>query len=134
MILGIQSNIPGRQTVWLVKPNGQMMNTLNTSIVHHGSDKLLALVARLLKKQRAKLSTLTKIVVVRGPGPFTAVRTGLVIANTLHETLGIPIKGIVSSKPLTPKKIRLACMMRFSSTFVRPFYGREPNITRPRKH
>lgn len=77
----------------------------------------------------------TKIVVVRGPGPFTAVRTGLVVANTLSWLWDIPVYGIVYEKLLESADIEIITSQGLprNQDLIRPWYGREPNITLPKR-
>lgn len=93
---------------------------------------LLPLIDSLLRTAKTRHRDISRIIVVRGPGPFTAVRTGLVVANTLGMILDVPVQGIISAQKL---KIREVCHLvgqRITSKkpFVaRPWYGREPNVT-----
>lgn len=60
------------------------------------SEKLLPAIFSLFKKTRHVFADLDRIVVAKGPGPFSAVRIGTTVANTLAFTLGIPIFSIDS--------------------------------------
>jgi len=77
---------------------------------------LLLFVQRALQRTKKNVRDLDSISVVPGPGPFTSVRTGVVVANALAWALGVSVHGI--------KKKRGA---RFHP--VMPVYGGEPNIT-----
>lgn len=72
---------------------------------------LLVAIDELLKEGGVKLEDLTKIDVNKGPGSFTSLRVGISVANTLNYTLGLK----------SPKEIDL------------PEYGKEPNITKPKR-
>jgi tRNA threonylcarbamoyl adenosine modification protein YeaZ len=52
------------------------------------SEKLLPAIEKLLKKHGAKWADLSRIVAVNGPGPFSAVRIGVTVANTLAMLTG----------------------------------------------
>lgn len=58
------------------------------------TEKLLASICELLEKSRASFSEINKIVVVSGPGPFSAVRIGVTVANTLAFCLKAKLFGI----------------------------------------
>ena len=70
---------------------------------------------------------------VTGPGPFTAIRIGISVANTLGWAKKLPVFGLKLSEfnatnnlaELIEKKFQLAKR----GTIVKPFYGQEPNIT-----
>jgi tRNA A37 threonylcarbamoyladenosine modification protein TsaB len=57
-------------------------------------DDQLKMIDIFLSEQNALLDDLTGIVVVTGPGSFTASRTSVVIANTIGFTKSIPIWGV----------------------------------------
>ena len=50
------------------------------------TEKLLPAVMGLFKKTRTPLAKIDRIIVVRGPGPFSATRVGVTVANLLHYT------------------------------------------------
>src|SRR5690349_8018522 len=82
VFLVIQTNVSGRLLVWIVTHQGKVLMRGSKVIEWHGSEQMLALVDAVLRKKKKGLADVSGIVVVRGPGPFTAVRTGLVVANT----------------------------------------------------
>lgn len=53
--------------------------------------KLLPNILSVLKKARKNFSSLDKIIAVTGPGPFSATRIGVTVANTLAHALKIPL-------------------------------------------
>ncbi len=127
----LQTNILGEHSLWLVSRQGVVLRSKRFIHEHHGADQVLAEIVRVTKG--AKLSG---ILVVRGPGPFTAIRAALVIANTLAWIKNIPVMGIVRTKKIDPEKIPQTVWAR-ATTYqqpVRPWYGRQPNITRPKKN
>lgn len=135
MILIIQTNIPGRLSVWGVV-RGTIIVRRTVRVTYHGSEKLLPLIDRMLQSVLAAHQRLRGIGVVRGPGAFSAVRVGLIVANTLGQELGLPAAGIVSDVTLDDRAvIDLARQVQPSKTrrLVKPWYGREPNITKPKK-
>lgn len=96
------------------------------------AEKLLLEVDKLIQKQGIKLEKLKSIVVVSGPGPFTALRIGVVTANTLAWALKIPVAGVKLAEfdnigeliKISEKKIKQAKV----GAIVEPAYGKEPNI------
>lgn len=133
MTVVVQTNIPGTLHLWLV-PHRQSIRHLTQPIVWHGSDRLLAFLDRSLRRQKTSVHKITGLVVVRGPGPFTAVRTGLIVANTLGSLLNIPVRGVTSTNVLTDQRVsRLTYRLPAKFRTVRPVYGKAPNITRPKR-
>ncbi len=111
--------------------SGKILAHRQVTVTWHGSDQALALVDRLLQSHRQPLK---RVIVVRGPGPFTAVRTGIIIANTLSYARNIPVVGSTSAIPLTDQRVLALTARPAPKThrLVRPFYGKAPNITKPK--
>ncbi|MDP3900254.1 MAG: tRNA (adenosine(37)-N6)-threonylcarbamoyltransferase complex dimerization subunit type 1 TsaB [bacterium] len=100
------------------------------------SEKLLPQIDKLLRQGKSGLKKISGIIVVKGPGPFTATRIGVATANALAFGLSIPVVGIKNTKfknleemikqgseQLKKKNIR---------DIIEPFYDSEPNITKPK--
>lgn len=62
------------------------------------SEKLLPAISKLLKRAKKKWNDLKRIIVVNGPGPFSAVRIGVTDANILGFALKIQVFSISSEK------------------------------------
>jgi tRNA threonylcarbamoyl adenosine modification protein YeaZ len=58
------------------------------------SDKALILVDKLLKSNKVTPKKLKGVFVIKGPGPFTAVRIAIALANTFSYALNIPVFGV----------------------------------------
>lgn len=95
------------------------------------SDTLLTKVEQLLQQANLKMNQLDGIVVFEGPGSFTGLRIGITVANTLSYSLNIPIVGAQGEgwREQAIKKLQT----KQNQTQILPFYGAEPNITKPRK-
>ncbi len=90
------------------------------------SENLLLMIDKLLREGKIKIKNLKKIIVVKGPGNFTALRIGIVVANTLAYALKIPVHGVKLDE------LDGLLNLKFKSRkieFVSPFYGKEPSIT-----
>lgn len=97
------------------------------------AEKALFLLDNFLKKSKYKLTSIKKIVVNRGPGSFTSVRLGIVLANTLSFGLKIPLAGIYNSELEKEEDYLKLSKFKFSKEFVKPYYDREPDITKSKK-
>ena len=62
----------------------------------HHDEVLLGLIDRCVREAGATRADLARIVVGRGPGPFTGLRVGLVVARTLGAVLGAEVEGLCS--------------------------------------
>lgn len=62
------------------------------------SDKILVLIDKLFKKEKITADNIKKIFVIKGPGPFTAVRIAIATANALAYGLKIPVIGVEFKK------------------------------------
>ena len=58
-----------------------------------GSQVLLPMIVKILKKNELNLKDLTAIEVNCGPGSFTGTRVGVSVANALGFALNIPVNG-----------------------------------------
>jgi len=63
---------------------------------HEHSKYVLTMIKTILDENNIKKNDIKEIIVVNGPGSFTGIRIGVVIAKTLSYTLNIPIKTITS--------------------------------------
>lgn len=104
----------------------------NSAVEHHFasenlSERLILEIRKFCKKEKIQLSQLTKLAVATGPGHFSKIRTAVATANALAYGLGIPVIGIRSGQKLVWPKI----LGQKGQLMVRPFYGKQPNITKP---
>lgn len=82
-------------TIGLLK-NGNIITKLEEVSNQNHSKLVMPAIDNILKDNTIDTSYLNEIIVVNGPGSFTGVRLGVVIAKTLAYTLNIPIKTITS--------------------------------------
>lgn len=59
----------------------------------YGSQILLPLIKKMLKKNNLNYKDLSQIEVETGPGSFTGLKVGVSVANALGFSLGIPVNG-----------------------------------------
>ncbi|PIS42593.1 MAG: tRNA (adenosine(37)-N6)-threonylcarbamoyltransferase complex dimerization subunit type 1 TsaB [Candidatus Kerfeldbacteria bacterium CG08_land_8_20_14_0_20_40_16] len=131
----INTSVQNQTTI--VLDGGGLFYSHSFSSEFHQSEELLKEIDLFLKKKKVSLKALKGIGVVLGPGPFTALRMGVVAANTLGYALNIKTAGLKQNKFKTTKEM----VERFRSKFkkargfkiLEPFYGRTPNITKSKK-
>lgn len=91
MMLHINTKDQKRVEISL-KKDGQVLDIL-TEDREYGSQVLLPMIDKLLKKSKVDYKNLTGIEVSTGPGSFTGLRVGVSVANALGYSLGIPVNG-----------------------------------------
>lgn len=100
---------------------------------YNEAEKLLPEIAKLIKESKKGLADLRGVIVVNGPGGFSALRIGVAVANAMAYALKIPVASVKLSEFNNLKELieigetRLKKIKRLQ--IVEPFYGKEPNIT-----
>ncbi|PID33499.1 hypothetical protein CR969_00460 [Candidatus Saccharibacteria bacterium] len=84
-----------------------------------------------IKDKVGDFHSISGIGVMKGPGSFTGLRIGITVANTLSESLEVPIVGAEGENWQELALDRLKNNQ--SDKIVLPEYGAEANITKPRK-
>jgi len=76
------------------------------------------------------------ICVVAGPGSFSAIRTGVLLANLLSRLFSKPLVGVTSDEAKDHHALRedLESGAFPSTAYVAPIYDAEPNITVASSH
>jgi tRNA A37 threonylcarbamoyladenosine modification protein TsaB len=108
--IGLQ--VSEREIIWAALP-GQW----------HSTEQIMPTLLRLLKKHNLSLRDVERVLVVPGPGSFTAVRAGVVWGNALAYALSLPLGEI--ARPSAGQTIGKVKPKRI----VRPVYGAEPHIS-----
>ncbi len=75
-----------------LKDKGEVMDKL-TEQNEYGSQVLLPLIEKILKKNKLEFKDLKGIEVETGPGSFTGLKVGVSVANALAYSLNIPVNG-----------------------------------------
>lgn len=98
------------------------------------SEKLLPLIDECFKKNKLKFKSIGSVVVISGPGHFTALRVGIAFANAISFALNIPIHSLKLDEYEKLKRLKGKDFYKFfpkkRDKVVVPFYDREPNISR----
>jgi tRNA threonylcarbamoyl adenosine modification protein YeaZ len=116
-------------TLQLLDANGETLAIDNWVSGRTLSDDILSHITALIQTQNIKLSDLTGIIILSGPGSFTSLRIGHSVANALADGLQIPIVGSRDDDWLQEGLIELKTSSIKEPAL--PFYGAEPNITKP---
>ena len=92
MILCIDTTETSNITVEIKNIKNKQNIKLNSQ-QKFGSQVLLPMIVKILKKAKIEFKDLTAIEVNPGPGSFTGTRVGVAVANALGYSLKIPING-----------------------------------------
>ena len=92
IILGLNTATNLSQ-IALVK-NGEILAEDVWKSEQNEAETLLPNIKKLLKQAGIDWKDVDKIAVIKGPGPFTALRVSIAVANTLAYGLNLPIWGI----------------------------------------
>lgn len=103
---------------------------LEKRIFKRQSDQLLLEIHRLLKKNNLSPKDLSAIAICLGPGSFTGIRIGLTVVNILGRYLKIPLIGLKGE--ISARRVKRLFKQKKFFKFLKPYYGRQPNITRQR--
>ncbi|NQV88800.1 MAG: hypothetical protein HQ488_00565 [Parcubacteria group bacterium] len=98
-------------------------------------EKHLVSIDETLHKWKMPINTLKGVIVVTGPGSFTASRVSVTLANSIAMTQDIPIWGITNPQNISVKDLvgSLDLSKTPQGTFVLPDYNKEPHITLSKK-
>lgn len=102
------------------------------------SELTLKTIDKLLRKHKVNKRKMDEIIVVSGPGDFSAVRIGISIANALGYAWNIPVKGVELKKRYKKEENKLKDVLKMSEKVraektTKPVYIAEPNITKAKK-
>ena len=128
MILLIDTSTPTCKTVW-VDENERTSEEWQAD--RKLADNLIGYLRSELAKRDKTWTDITGIGVFQGPGSFTGLRIGLTVMNTIADDMDIPIVGATGDDWEATALQRL--MAGESDGLVMPLYGRDANITTPRK-
>ncbi len=94
------------------------------------AETIHAKIKNTLKSRDLSLKDLDGIAVFRGPGSFTGLRIGINVANTLADSLAIPIASGDTDK-WQQQAIKKLCSGD-DENIIAPSYGAPPRTTKPK--
>ena len=139
MILFIDSSTE-KLRLWL--KNDDFEVDFEKTLGREMAKNILVEIKEFLAENGANWQNLRGICVFTGPGSFTGLRIGVTVANTLADSLKIPIIGEKNSDGSKNdgenlENWREIALEKLNSgaddKIALPFYGAEANITKPRK-
>lgn len=129
MILAIQTAGP-TTVIYMLDNAGCIIATKSWESARQLADELLGVLQAFLTDNSADFNALSGIIVYSGPGSFTSLRIGHTVINALGSQLKIPVIGTRGDNWLSEGVISLPRVA--VGVIAMPFYGAEPNITRPK--
>jgi len=93
---------------------------------------LLAFLRDKLAEHQANFNDISAIGAMKGPGSFTGLRIGLTVLNTIASDRKLPIVGVENSNDWRGRALE-RLKNGENDHLVMPHYGRDANITTPRK-
>lgn len=76
--------------------NGKVISLKEINSIKSHSIYLIPTIKDILAENKLDIKEIKEIIVINGPGSFTGVRLGIIVAKTMAYTLNIPIKTITS--------------------------------------
>lgn len=109
----------------LIQPTGEIQE----KVIEGARTSVLSELEKLISPP--ELADLQGIALVYGPGSFSAVRGGVIVANLLSRLYHIPLYGFTKEEAIDLIDVRrkLASGTIVSSEYISPLYDAEPNIT-----
>lgn len=113
-------------TIALYDANARCVKKEEKAIDRKESEHLLPLIKKITTEKAAK--SISGIVVVKGPaGRFSAIRTGVSVANALAFAWNVPVVGIEQGESLEGAFKEIKNKKEFTKP-VLAVYAQEPNI------
>lgn len=128
MILLLDTSTPVCKIYW---KDGDTITQSNWDANRELADKLIGYLRTQLSERVITWEDISGIGVYRGPGSFTGLRIGHTVMNTIADDKMIPIVGTTGDHWVDEAVLRLE--HGENDNLVMPLYGREANITKPKK-
>ncbi|MBU0731316.1 tRNA (adenosine(37)-N6)-threonylcarbamoyltransferase complex dimerization subunit type 1 TsaB [Patescibacteria group bacterium] len=132
MFLIIENSKPDKAILALAE-DGKIVSKIIKKRQFHESENLLEYIDDLFKEKKIKVRDLEGIIVVIGPGSFTAVRVACVIANTMAYVEKVPLYGFKQAEYNKLEDLLKKIKTRKEKSYLEPFYGKRPNISKSKK-
>lgn len=133
MILLVDTSDGQTIFVALADARGKVVIQQRLAARYRQAERLLPAIESLRKKSRQPITAITGIIVVSGPGPFTALRVGVMTANTFAWALKVPIVAVKAAKQTDVATLIKQGLIKLKTAgrpaVIEPYYGQAPNIT-----
>lgn len=130
MIIALNTSQPLAKMVFL-DSTGKQLHRYEWEAHRTLARDLLKVLTEQLGQNSSSLYECTALIYFKGPGSFTGLRIGAATLNTIAHTMSIPIVGTTSERWIEDGMKRLQA--EEDDKIIIPEYGRDANITTPRK-
>lgn len=100
MLLALETSDTNCAACLLNEASGAVLSSATLDLGRGHAEKLMGMIADVLKQAAADYAHLTRIAVCVGPGSFTGIRVALATATGLSIALGIPVTGVTALQGL----------------------------------
>ena len=108
---------------------GEKRGLIDMRVYENRTDELLPCLDDMLNRNHIRFSDIGLVIVVNGPGSFTSVRIGVLLANNLKRFYDIPLGEVRYHEDMDLESIFKNSDDYKIGSYIKPFYGKEPNIT-----
>ena len=127
MYLILDSTVHGSLRIALLNSRGAQLRSRSYKVTNYRASGWLMAVDNFCRESDILISKLLGIGVMGGPDSFTAHRQLVSMVNTIGWVYDINIVSLESSH-----QIKIDTWKRGFSSFIKPVYNRQPNITSPK--
>lgn len=131
MFLLVNNSIRGNLQLGIVDEKKYVFqNKINIKFLK--SEKLLFLIDKFLRKNKITPNKIKGLIIYPGPGSFTSLRISILFANAWAYTKKFSIYTFSEAEAKDINNNIKKILSRPASQFLIPYYGAEPNISKPK--
>lgn len=130
MIILLDTSTPVCQLV--ISDDGGRRHKFSQSLDRQMARFILKFIEDNLASLGSNIRQISGIGIMKGPGSFTGLRIGVAVANTIADSLAVPIVGEADSLNWQDKALN-RLFSGENDKIVLPFYDRPANVTQPKK-
>ncbi len=130
MIILLDTSTPVCQLV--ISDDGGRRHKFSQSLDRQMARFILKFIEDNLASLGSNIRQISGIGIMKGPGSFTGLRIGVAVANTIADSLAVPIVGEADLLNWQDKALN-RLFSGENDKIVLPFYDRPANVTQPKK-
>lgn len=130
MIILLDTSTPVCQLV--ISDDGGRRHKFSQSLDRQMARFILKFIEDNLASLGSNIRQISGIGIMKGPGSFTGLRIGVAVANTIADSLAVPIVGEADLLNWQDKALN-RLFSGENDKIVLPFYDKPANVTQPKK-